>query len=55
MGLCCWTPGSIGRVTAKGVVTVYTVTGISGPIGITAGPDRGVWFTSFGNNSIGRT
>jgi virginiamycin B lyase len=32
----------------------YTGTGISGPEGIAAGPDGTLWFTNFGNNSIGR-
>jgi hypothetical protein len=34
--------------------TNYTGTGIDHPNGITAGPDGALWFTSPGNNSIGR-
>jgi len=37
-----------------GLVTVYTDPTISGPLGITAGPDGALWFTDSGNNSIGR-
>jgi streptogramin lyase len=36
------------------VVTNYTGTGISNPNGVTAGPDGALWFTNYGNNSIGR-
>ena len=38
---------SIGRITTGGVVTNYTGTGISGPTGITAGPDGALWFTNY--------
>jgi streptogramin lyase len=31
-----------------------TATGIDHPTGITAGPDGALWFTNYGNNSIGR-
>ena len=33
---------------------MHSGTGISGPAGITAGPDGALWFTNVGNNSIGR-
>ena len=36
------------------MVTNYTGTGISDPSGIAAGPDGALWFTNYGNNSIGR-
>ena len=45
---------SIGRITTAGTVTNYTDTGIDDPDGITAGPDGALWFTNYGNNSIGR-
>ena len=36
------------------VVSNYTDPSISGPSGIAAGPDGALWFTNYGNNSIGR-
>jgi hypothetical protein len=48
------TGNSIERITTTGKVTSYTGTGISGPDGITAGPDGALWFTNGGNNTIGR-
>ena len=45
---------SIGRITTGGTVTNYTGTGISNPWGITSGPDGALWFTNYGNNTIGR-
>ena len=47
---------TVGTVVASGVgkVTIYTSTGIDNPIEIAAGPDGALWFTNFGNNSIGR-
>ena len=39
---------SIGRITTSGVVTNYTGSGISRPVGITAGPDGALWFTNDG-------
>ena len=35
-------------------MTNFTGTGISGPNGITVGPDGALWFTNTGNDSIGR-
>jgi virginiamycin B lyase len=35
-------------------VTIFKRSAISSPAGITAGPDKALWFTNFGNNSIGR-
>ena len=35
-------------------ISSYTDPSISGPAGITAGPDGALWFTNAGNNSIGR-
>ncbi len=37
-----------------GVVSNYTGPGISDPQAIIAGPDGALWFTNYGNNSIGR-
>lgn len=37
-----------------GVVKTYSDPSISGPNGITAGPDGALWFTNSANNSIGR-
>ena len=45
---------SIGEITTSGVVSNFTGIGISGPTGITAGPDGALWFTNSGNSSIGR-
>ena len=36
------------------VVTNYTGTGISNPVGIAAGPDGALWFANYVNSSIGR-
>ena len=48
LGLTAGTAAASGG----GNVTIYY--GISGPEGITAGPDGALWFTNTGNNSIGR-
>jgi hypothetical protein len=45
---------SIGRITTGGVVTNYTGTGITGPWGITSGPNGALWFANYGNSTIGR-
>jgi virginiamycin B lyase len=37
-------PGSIGRITTSGLVTIYTDPTIYDPSGITAGPDGALWF-----------
>ena len=39
-------PGSIGRITTSGVVTIYTDPTIFEPSSITAGPDNALWFTN---------
>jgi streptogramin lyase len=39
---------------AVGTVTNYTNPGIDAPFRIALGPDRAMWYTNFGNNSIGR-
>ena len=44
----------LGRITTAGAITTYTASGINSPYGITAGPDRALWFTSNAGNSIGR-
>src|SRR5512135_1737336 len=41
-------------VLAAGTVTIYTGPGIDNAYGIVAGPDGALWFTNYGNNSIGR-
>ena len=48
--------GTAGTAAASyaGRVTNYTGTGISSPEAIAAGPDGALWFTNYGNNSIGR-
>jgi virginiamycin B lyase len=48
--------GSIGEITAGGQVDVYTSPGVylASPGSITAGPDGAMWFTSEGNDAIGR-
>src|SRR4029079_7462338 len=45
---------SIGRITPDGVVSVFNDPNISGPSGITAGPDGNLWFFNLFGNSIGR-
>ena len=47
---------SIGRITTSGYGTIsnYADASISGPQGITTGPDGGVWFANNSGNSIGR-
>ena len=42
------------RAAVPGTVTNYTGTGISGPVGIAAGPDGALWFVNNPNDSIGR-
>ena len=42
------------RITTAGAVTSYTAASVSGPDGITAGPDGALWFTDLDNNSISR-
>jgi streptogramin lyase len=48
------TPGAPSQVlTGAGVVTNFTSSSVNQPVGIAAGP-AALWFTSNGNNSIGR-
>jgi hypothetical protein len=42
----------VANASPAGTVKMYP--GIDDPIGITAGPDGALWFTNYGNNSIGR-
>jgi virginiamycin B lyase len=46
-------PYSIGRITPKGVVSLFTNTGIDDPKYIAPGPNKTLWFTQ-GNNTVGR-
>ncbi len=48
--------GKVVRATGApaGTITDYVGTGISSPLGITVGSDGALWFTNYGNNSIGR-
>ena len=43
-----------GRAAASGAGNLKMYAGVSGPDGITAGPDGALWFTNGGSNSIGR-
>ena len=47
---------TVGTAAASGAgkVTIYTGTGVDNPIEIAAGPDGALWFTNYGNGSIGR-
>jgi hypothetical protein len=45
--------GKIGRITTGGVIT-EVVSGGSDPLGMTAGPDRALWFMLFHNSAIAR-
>jgi virginiamycin B lyase len=36
------------------VITTFTDTSISGPLGIVAGQDGALWFTNYTGNTIGR-
>jgi virginiamycin B lyase len=47
-------PGTIGRISTTGTVTVLSSRKINGPSGITAGPDGALWFTNYAGNTIGR-
>ena len=47
-------PGTIGRISTKGTVTVFPSRKINGPFGITSGPDGALWFTNYNGNTIGR-
>jgi virginiamycin B lyase len=42
------------KVAAAPVVSNFTGPGINTPVGIATGPDGALWFTNYGNNSIGR-
>lgn len=44
--------GGVGRITTKGKITSYTVSGV--PQDIVAGPDGALWFTETQGNKIGR-
>jgi virginiamycin B lyase len=44
----------VADAQGAGTVTIYNDPSISTPLGITAGPDGALWFTNFGNLSIGR-
>jgi virginiamycin B lyase len=48
--------GSIGELTTAGQLRVYTSPGVylADPGSITSGPDGALWFTSEGNDAIGR-
>jgi hypothetical protein len=46
--------GVAGTAEASVTEINYTGTGMDEPFGITAGPDGALWFTNYGNNSIGR-
>jgi len=41
-------PGSIGRITTDGAISVYTDPAINHPLSIAAGPDGALWFTTPG-------
>ncbi|MDP9334500.1 MAG: fibronectin type III domain-containing protein [Actinomycetota bacterium] len=51
-------PGSIGRISTAGAITIYSDTSIDDPTGITVGPDGALWFTNvafyYPTASIGR-
>ena len=45
----------VGRITPAGVATEYPLPGgASEPLGLTVGPDAGIWFAQAVGNSIGR-
>ncbi len=44
----------VGQITTAGVITNFPNVNIHTPEGIVAGPDGAMWFTNYGNNSIGR-
>ena len=45
--------GNVGRVTSAGQVTEFALSPNAVPIGITSGPDGGIWFTEFSAGQIG--
>lgn len=46
---------AVGRITPAGVATEYPLPGGAGePLGLTVGPDAGIWFAQAAGNSIGR-
>ncbi len=45
---------AVGRITPAGVATEYPLPAGSEPLGLTVGPDAGIWFAQAGGNSIGR-
>jgi RHS repeat-associated protein len=47
-------PTSTAKAATAGVVTNYTDSSVSGPVGVAKGNDGALWFTNNGNNSIGR-
>jgi streptogramin lyase len=46
--------GVAEAISASGAGSVTIYAGLSNPEGITTGPDGNLWFTNYGNNSIGR-
>jgi virginiamycin B lyase len=48
-GICSWR-----HLKISSRVSIFTSAGIDDPFAITTGPDGALWFTSLGNNSIGR-
>jgi len=47
-----YSSSAVGRITPKGVVTLFKDATIAGPTAITAGPNGEMWFTNADNNTI---
>ncbi len=48
-----YSANKIGKITTSGTITEYSLSS-TGPIGITAGPDKNLWFTEPLNHKIGK-
>ena len=47
-------PGSVGKITTSGVITIYDNATINGPNSIAVGPDGNLWFVNTTASSIGK-
>jgi virginiamycin B lyase len=45
---------AVGRITPSGAATEFSLSPVSSPRGVTAGPDGALWFTESGVSVAGR-
>jgi streptogramin lyase len=53
-GLTGTSPAHIGKITAAGVITEYTLPNGTEPYGLIVGPDGNIWFTARRSGKIGK-